>query len=388
MGKLKEKKEVGDFQQWTKAVKNKGGMTPEIFTSIFEHYRTIHDKETALEYAMETAAKVEAAAGKKKTANEYEVFKYKEFEIKIPYFIFRGWVKKAGKLGIISVDINNEIENYISTFTKFTKDELGSGFWKFVYALDSYVAERAHIKVDPKAPVTYRSKLEFKDDHVVFASEKYGDKKIPYYLYNTWMQSLISEGTINPETFSQMHKYAKTGKPKEPKIASFETGKRFFLPLIIPEAEAKTGYPEFFIAEMETLMKKELGKLAKLKIELPGEEAGSIVQMSDKNVSIMPAGQESSIQIDPDVYHVVYAATVKNGGKVPNSARHKLYSHLMDRAYKSYAGEKAFDQDAADVALGKTDSLVLFLEYQVAKDAQAAKKILEKEKKLKGVPKK
>jgi len=388
MGKLKEKKKLGDFQQWTKAVKTKGGMTLGIFTNIFEHYHTMHNKEKALEYAMETAAKVEAAAGVKKTANEYEVFEHKGVEVKVPYFIFRGWVKKAEKTGIISVDINDEVENYLNTFTDASEEKLKEDFWYFVYALDAYVAERAHIKVDPESPITYRTKLEFKDDHVVFASEKYGEKKIPYYLYNEWMQSLISEGTINPDTFSQMHKYAKTGMPKEPKIASFETGKRFFLSIMSDLHLEKPQYPGYFTSEMDGLMKKELEKLAKLKLKPPKKKAGKIMQISKDNVSILPAGQETSIQIDPKIYSLVYNATVENGGKVPNWARQKLYSHFMDVAFEYYGESKDFDEIYSKEALDKTALLVPFFEYQVAADAQAAKKILEKEKKLKVVPKK
>lgn len=344
MGKLKKKKLIGDLHQWQKAVKKAG---------------------------------------------TYAVFEHKGTEVLIPKLFVDSWTKKVKKHGILSVDIHDDIRNYVENFTEI-EDKLSiKGFSEFVYALDAFIAEKAGIKVNPKSPVTYRSALKFKKDSIIFFSEKYGSQEVSPDLYYKWLYSLLSNGKMTAKTFSEMHKYAKTGSPKEPAIASFETGKRFVLSIMSDIEKEKPEYPEYFADKMDGLLRKEVEKLAKLNIKPPKKEVGSIAQISKERISIKLKDQELSIPLDPKIYHLIYSATVKNKGKVPNWARQKLYSYLMDVYSEQYAPElKDFDEYYANKALDQTASLVPFFEYKVANDAQEAKKIMEKQKKLKGIPKK
>jgi hypothetical protein len=389
MGKLKKKKILGDFHQWEKAVKTKGKMTEDIFDVIFQHYHKLHNKENALKYAVETAGKVEIAAGVKKKAGTYTVFEHEGIELMVPDFLMEKWVKTAKKLGFISVDIHDHVREYVEKFTDVEEEQGYTAFKEFVLALDAHVAGKAGLKVDPKSPVTFRTKLELKKDRIIFFSEKYEGQEIPVYLYYKWLYSLLSVGGTTPKIFSEMHKYAKTGAPKEPAIASFETGKRFVMSIAIDiEKEIPEEYPEYFANEMDGLLRGEIEKLAKIDVKPPKKEPGSIVQISKERVSIKLKGQELSVQIDPEMYYAVYYATVENKGKVPNWAKHKIYSYFMDIYFKEYGESADFDKVYAEKAFEMRDLLVPFFEYQVAKDAQAAKKFMEKEKKLKGVPKK
>jgi|GEM_PF-2581518 len=390
MGKLKFKKEpIDDFASWTKQVKKD---KLETFNDIYEHYRTLHDETTSLKYAAETYGKVMVAAGLAKDAKEaYSVLKYDGNEVYIPDVFMDSWVKKAKKAGIISVELHEDhVEKFILEYTRLYSTEL-------VFALDVLVAEKAGLKVDEKEPVTFRTKLEFKKNKVVFFSEKYGSQDISYDLYYAWLNSMLSEGHIDAKTNSQMLKYAQKGKAEEPSQASldFYSGFLKFIGNQFKDEnelkkKIKKEYPEYFVAEMESLMKNELENLAKLKVEPGKKKIGRISAIGKEKTGIVVNTEkgEQYIDMDTKLYHDIYTATIENGGKVPNSYKQKLYSYFMDQAFEKYGSLKDFDEDYSEEALDKANALVPFFEYQVAVDSQAAKKIMEQEKKLKGVPKK
>ena len=125
-------------------------------------------------------------------------------------------------------------------------------------------------------------------------------------------------------------------------------------------------------------MKKEIEKLAELDLKLPEKSAGSIKKINEPGrIMIKLPGQKETVGLDPDIYHLVYSGTVENKGKAPSWANKKLYDFLVKKG--GY-----YEESAAKTA----PLLVSFFEYQVAKDSQAAAKLMEREKKLKGVPKK
>jgi len=374
-----KKKPIGDFAVWTKQVKkNKSA----VFNNIYEHYRTLHDKDTALKYAADTFGKVLVSASLAENVKDtYSVFKHNGKEIFIPDIFMDNWVQKAEKDGIISVDLHKgNIEKFIIDYT----DAHSSGL---VLALDVFVAKKAGIKTNPKDPVTFRSTLIFKEDSVVFFSEKYGSQEMSLNLYYKWLNTLLSKGSLNTKTFSEMHKYAETGSYMQPSQASFDFFANYakfvysYLkksPAKEAENKLKEGYPEHFVDEMDSLLKKEIEKLAELNIKVP-KEAGSIAKINvpGRIMIKLPGWEQGLVGLDPDIYHLLYSETIKNRGKAPSWANKKLYDFLTKTA--TY-----FEKDASTVA----PLLVSFFEYQVAKDSQAAKKVLEKEKKLKVVPKK
>jgi len=382
MPKYKEKP-IGDFAQWKTAVQNKGYMSETVFYNIFQHYGTLHDKETALKYAIETAGKVEEAAGIEKKAGAYVVFEYEGKKITIPDLFMDAWVKEAKKEGIISLDLHDEhVAKFLEKYTDMDLYDI----YKCAIAIDALVAKNAGIKVDPESPITYKSSLEVKKDTAVFFSEIYGEKEIPLHLYYKWLGSVLSKGKIDMKTNSEMLKYAKTGMEKERSTASFGFYAQFvkfmasYYNLTEKAAAEKAAkeYPEYFVNEMEGLLKGEVQKLAKLEVKLPKEEPGHIEKIQETGrVRVKLKGMEHSVGLDSDIYHLVYSGTVKNKGKAPSWARQKLFFYLVKTG--GY-----YEDDAAKAA----DALIPFFEYQVAKDAKAAKGLLEKEKKLKVVPKK
>ncbi len=382
MPKYKEKK-LGDFAQWKKETQQKGYMPEAVFYKIFQHYSTLHSRETALKYAIETAGKVEEAAGVEKKAGAYTVFDYQGKELTIPKKFMEEWVKKAKKEGIISLGLHDEyIGKFLEKYTNFDLYDI----YKCALALDVFVAKKAGIKVDPESPITYKSSLDVKKDSVVFFSEIHGEKEIPLHLYYKWLGSVLSKGKIDIKTNSEMLKYAKTGMEKERSVASFGfyTGFVKFMASYYNLTEkgaaekAAKEYPDYFVNEMENLLKEEAGKLAELEIKLPKEEPGHIEKIQETGrIRIKLKGMEYSIGLDSDIYHLVYSGTLKNKGKAPSWARQKLFFYLVKTG--GY-----YEDDAAKAA----DALIPFFEYQVAKDVKAAKEFVEKEKKLKGIPKK
>lgn len=377
--KFKKKEPIGDFAVWTKQVKKN---KLYVFNKIYQHYLTLHGKDTALKYAANTFGKVLVSAGIAKNVKEtYAVFKHNGKEIHIPGIFMDNWVKKAKKDGIISVELHEDnVEKFIIDYT----DMHSSGL---VLAMDAFVAKKAGIKVNPKDPITFRSTLVFKKNSVVFFSEKYGSQKMTLNLYYKWLNTLLSKESLNTKTFSEMHKYAETGSYMQPSKASFNffAGYAKFVYSYLKkssdkeiEAKLKEEYPEHFVNEMDNLLKKEIEKLAGLKVKVP-KDAGSIAKINEPGRIMikLPGWKEGLVGLDPDIYHLLYSETVKNKGKAPSWANKKLYDFLTKTA--TY-----FEADASTVA----SLLVSFFEYQVAKDSQAAKKILEKEKKLKVVPKK
>ncbi len=386
MPKYKEKT-LGDFSQWKKAAKEKGYLPESVFRQIFEHYCTMHSREKALGYAIETAGKVEEAAGLKKKAGAYTLFEHEGTKIPVPDFLLDVWVKKAKKEGIVSLDLHdNYIGRFLDEYTDVNEKMDPGEVLGLTMALDVLVAQKAGIEVDPKSPITFESYLTFKEKTAVFFSEIYGSREVPFYLYYKWLGSFLSEGKIGVKTNSEMHKYAKTSIEKEPSLASFDFMMQYFkfigAYLNIREAEASEKadkeYPEYFVNEMEELLKGEAEKLAKLDVKIPKEKAGSISKIHTKGrIMLKLKGWDYEVGLDPDIYHLVYSGTVKNKGKPPSWANHKLYSFLVKKG--------GYDEDtAANIA----PLLVDFFRYQVASDSEDAKKLLEKEKKLKTVPKK
>lgn len=368
MVKLKTKKPLGTFDQWQKEVEHQGKMTKDVFSEIFKHYSTIHDKDTSLKYAVETAGKVLIAAGLAENIEEtYTTFDYYDKKVSVPNFLLDSWVKKAKKLGYISFQLHqNEVVAFLNAFTDI-RSESTLAFSRVSFGIDSEIAEKAGFEVDPKMPVIFRSTLEFKKDHIVFFSEKHGSQEVPFHLYYKWLYSVLSEGKINKNTSSEMKKHAKAGGKKGPSLAHFGWTME----------EVDKEYPGYFATEMDVLLKKEIEKLAKLDVKPPKGKPGSIVQISKERISIKHKNWPVSVPLDPEIYYLIYSATVKNGGKPPLWAWNKLYSYLVKK--KGYP-----EEEAAEIK----DLLVPFFEYQVAKDVQAAKKVMEKEKKLKGIPKK
>jgi len=374
--KFKKKEPIGDFAVWTKQVKKN---KLAVFNKIYQHYRTLHDENTSLKYACETFGKVLVAVGLAKDAKQtYSVLKHDGKEIHIPNIFMDVWVKKAKKAGIVSVELH---EDHVM---KFTSKYLNSTSLKLLFAIDTFVAQKADLEINPKEPVTFRTKLIFKKDKVVFFSEKYGIQDMSYNLYYKWFNSLVSVGYLDTKTHSQMTKYAEKGKTEEPSQASidfYSSFLKFVGSEVKGETEAakkiKEEYPDYFITEMDFLMKNEVKKLAKLELEVP-QEAGYIKKIHDPGrIMVYLNSWGHTVGVDPDFYHLLYTETVKNDGKAPSWANKKIYDFLVKEGGYN-------EETAAKLA----PMLVPFFEYQVAVDSQAAKKIMEQEKKLKGVPKK
>lgn len=376
--KFKKKEPIEGFNAWTKQVKKDKSA---VFDKIYEHYSVLHDRETALKYAAQTFGKVLLAAGLADSLEKtYTVLKYEGSEFYIPNFYLDSWVKKADKIGLISLELH---ENQIDSFAKKYTDMPSLGL---VFALDVLVAEKAGLEVNPEQPVTFRSSLIFKKDKVVFFSEKFGSQEIPFNLYYKWFTAFLSKGSLNTKTFSEMHKYAVKGKAQEPDRASldFYVGYLKFVGSFFGEKSDKVVnnisklYPEYFVGEMDKLLKKELEGLAELDLKLPKKEAGHIekINLPGRIMVAVTGWDQGPVGLDADVYHLLYSGTVKNGGKAPSWANKKLYDFLTKAGY--------YEDDASKIA----PLLVSFFEYQVAADSQAAKQMLETEKKLKTVPKK
>ena len=373
---------VDDFASWQKqAKKNK----LSVFDKIYNHYSKVHDKKTAYKYTMETMSKVLLAAGitikQKDTPFEYEMKK-----VTIPSFMLSFWIKKAKKDELISLELHDRIEKFVNKYTDLNEKMTSSMFNKLIFKIDTFVAEKAGLKVNPSSPVTFRSRLVFNEDKVVFFSEKYGSQEMSYNLFYKWFTSILSKGNLDPKTYSQMTKYAEKGVVEEPSKATLEFysgflkffGKQFKSEEEV-EKKIKKDYPDYFVNEMEKLMLKEVKKLSKLNVGPPKEKVGSVAKIHDKGRTMLKLEEwDSLVGLDLQFYHTLYWETVNNKGKLPSSARYQLYNFLYDKGH-GYSSE-----DAMTVAL----LLVSFFEYHVATDVQTAKKILEQEKKLKGVPKK
>lgn len=385
--KLKKQKKyvkapIDDFATWQKeAKKNK----LSVFNKIYKHYRTLHEKETAYNYAIETMSKVLASAGIGTKQKDTE-FEYDMNKVSIPAFMLDLWVAKAKKDGLISLELHERVEQFINRYTGLDVKLSSSSFTKLAFQVDVFIAKKAGLKVDSVSPITFRSRLIFKDDKVMFFSEKYGSESMSYNLYYKWFTTVLSEGNLDAKTHSQMAKYAEKGIAEEPSQASLEFYSgflKFFGKQLKGEDDVKKKireeYPVYFVNEMEKLIINEVEKLSKLNVPPPEKKAGSIAKIHNKGrIMLKLEGWDSLVGLDLPLYHTMYWETVKNKGKMPESARYEFYKFLYNE------GDGYPSEAAMTVAL----LLVSFFEYQVAKDVQTAKKMVEQEKKLKGVPKK